>query len=384
MFTTGSKFLLGLTFASAVALVLYGITQDWGALGTVGLASAMVVLGMLAGIVVYTRDADVAADDPAVAPAAIGAPSRSMWPLIGAVGAVLITVGLVTSQPVFVLGLVVVIATFVEWVVQAWSDRASTDGSYNAEARGRLLHPLEFPILAAVGLGLVAVAFSRVMLTVSKSAGAIIFIVVATLVLVFGFLFSSSRKASVGVIAGICTVGALGLVAGGVAAALQGERDELVEAYEEGHYTEKHCTEKKDKYFDKKALKHVSSKAGAFATVTLEGGKLTAEVNPLGPVDTITIQRSNPSDIIFVNRDPEERRLTADLGTRAVTDADGNAVEGPDGAVLREPVEDCTQLMGQDNFSMLTLRIPKPSDPAAPYRLFVPGVDGAEIVIVVP
>jgi hypothetical protein len=40
--------------------------------------------------------------------------------------------------------------------------------------------------------------------------------------------------------------------------------------------------------------------------------------------------------------------------------------------------------MGQGNASMLTLTIPKPSNPEAPYRLFVPGVDGAEIVVIVP
>jgi len=32
--------------------------------------------------------------------------------------------------------------------VQSWSERASADSAYNAGLRKRLLHPLEFPILA--------------------------------------------------------------------------------------------------------------------------------------------------------------------------------------------------------------------------------------------
>ena len=34
-----------------------------------------------------------------------------------------------------------------------WSERASADAAYNAGLRKRMLHPLEFPVLAAVGLG---------------------------------------------------------------------------------------------------------------------------------------------------------------------------------------------------------------------------------------
>lgn len=385
MFTTGSKLLIGLTFASAVALVLYGITQDWGALGTVSLASAVLAVGLLAGIAIYIRDADVAADDPAAdtATAAIAAPGRSLWPLVGALGVGLTAVGLVTSQPVFVLGIAALLAVFVEWVVQAWSERASDNPAYNQQVRKRILNPLEFPILAAAGLGVVIFAFSRIMLAVSKSAGAVLFIVVAAVILLFGFLFAFKPRVTTAVVAGICTVGALGIVAGGIAGAVQGERGELVEAEEEGHFLHKECGPEEDKYFDKKALMHVSMKSGVFATLTLENGQLTAVVPDLGQVDTVTLQRMNPSDIIFVNRDAGKFRLTADLGERPMLDDTGSPVEGPDGPLM-EAVEDCTQLMGEGNFSMLTLTIPKPSNPDSPYRLFVPGVPGAEIEIVVP
>jgi hypothetical protein len=286
-----------------------------------------------------------------------------MWPIVGAIGAALVGVGLVTVQPVFVLGVAVLLATFVEWLVQAWSERASDDPEYNRQVRKRLLNPLEFPILGAVGLAVIIFAFSRIMLAASKSTGAVLFIVVASVILLFGFLFALRPKVTTSVVVGICTIGALGIVAGGIAGAVQGERAELVEAAEEGHYLHKKCGPEADKYFDKKPLNHVSLKTGRFATVTLENGKLTADVYGIGPSETITLQRSNPSDILFVNRDAGEFRLAADLGTATVRDATGAPVEGPDGNPLTEPVVDCTE---------------------APYRLFVPGVDGAEIVVIVP
>ena len=46
---------------------------------------------------------------------------------------------------IFVFGIIALLATTVEWMVQAWSERASADSSYNASLRGRLAHPLELP-----------------------------------------------------------------------------------------------------------------------------------------------------------------------------------------------------------------------------------------------
>ena len=45
MFTTGSKLLIGSSVVAIVATVLYGVTQE-GMLGTIGLASASIALGV--------------------------------------------------------------------------------------------------------------------------------------------------------------------------------------------------------------------------------------------------------------------------------------------------------------------------------------------------
>ena len=64
MFTTGSKTLIGLTVLATVSAIVYGIAQD-GVRGTIGLASAAVVLGALTAANLYLRDSNVFLDDPA-------------------------------------------------------------------------------------------------------------------------------------------------------------------------------------------------------------------------------------------------------------------------------------------------------------------------------
>ena len=385
MIRNGSKLLIGLTAGSLVAMVLYGVTQSWGAMGVVGLAGALVALGLLATLGVESGEGDIERGSSAAvtAPAASPAPSSSLWPLAGALAVGLTIVGLVTHQTVFILGIGAIVAVLVEWLFQAWSERASADVEFNREIRRRVMFPLELPIAAALGLGVVIWSFSRIMLAVSKSAGAIVFIVAAALVLLFGFLFAVRPRLGRGLVAGICAIGGLGVVAAGIAGASAGERTELIEAYEEGHFSHKKCGPEEDKYFDKKPLNHVSLKSGVAGRVILENGRLRAEMLGIGEQPVITLARMSSSDILFENRDEGIYRMAVYLGMAPVSH-DGEVVEGPDGEPLLEEVADCTQLMEKNNKGVLTLTIPKPSNPADPYFLYVPGLDGEAIELVVP
>ena len=57
MITTGSKYFLGLSVAAFVGFLLYGIGNNWGALGVIGIASVVIAAGFLVSITSYTRDA---------------------------------------------------------------------------------------------------------------------------------------------------------------------------------------------------------------------------------------------------------------------------------------------------------------------------------------
>jgi hypothetical protein len=369
MFTTGSKFFVGLSALGAVSFAVYMVLLNPSSIGATALFGFVPAVALAAWLALWSRDGEPDESSPASAVT----PSAGMWPFVAAVGTALTLVGTVTRPIVLILGGVVVASALVEWAVQSWSDRASADPAHNADLRGRIMQPLEFPVLATIGAGVVVVAFSQIMLAISKSAGAVAFIVLSSLVLLGGVLFALRPGLKRSLVAGICTVGAVGIVAGGIGGASAGLRPDLVEAREEGHYTHRKCGPEKDKYGDKHALLGVSSRSAVIATVEFVDGALVARVqgNP-AETDRITVPRSNPSSIIFRNKTEGDFRLVARLGTVPVTEG------------VVENVEQCTQLIPNGAEQLLTLTIPKPSLEPGAYVLEVPGVEGQSIEVVVP
>ncbi|MDP9463278.1 MAG: hypothetical protein M3P52_01530, partial [Actinomycetota bacterium] len=156
MFTTGSKLFLGATALSTVAAIVFGVANGGSAgwLGVVGLLSAALAFAFLFGINYYGHDGNVSAmsdNAPTDSPAAQPPVGRSMWPALSAIAVGAIAVGAESKPIVFKAGVVLLLAAAVEWMVHGWSERASADPAYNAGLRKRMLHPIEFPVLAASG-----------------------------------------------------------------------------------------------------------------------------------------------------------------------------------------------------------------------------------------
>jgi hypothetical protein len=383
MFTTGSKFLIGSAVVATVAAIAYGVTQD-GVMGTIGLASAAIVLWFLAVLNLFIRDCNYWADEIAsidTAPAAVRAPANSVWPFAFAFSAAVLAVGLVTYQAVFVIGVVLLLVTGAEWTAAAWAERASADLGHNAEVRDRIANPLEFPLAAAIGIGIVIYAFSRVMLWLSKTSTVVAFSVLGAIIITLAFLFAYRPKVSSRAAAVVIGVGALGLIAGGAAAGLSGERD--IEQHEttEGLAEEgvDICTSPEEFEADEKASQSVAATAAVAVTVTLgTDGALTYELN--GPsaqgADGITLPRSNPNNVVFRNDSDEPRRLSASLGTEVVSE---------DGEDVERPLYMCTALVDDGGAQNITMSIAVPSITAEDgFFFFVPGVDSARLNLVVP
>ena len=387
MLTTGSKLFLGATVLSLVAAIVYGLSTSggFGWLGVMGLLTAAVAFAFMFCINYYTHDGNVSAMSEhatAESPAAQPPATRSMWPLIAAVGVAAIALGAVSKPIVFKGGVIVVLAAGLEWMVQGWSDRASADPEYNAGLRKRMLHPVEFPILAAVGLGVVIYSFSRIMLWINKSGGPVVFVLAGGVILFGGFLIALRPTIRGGVIAGVCAIAALGLVATGALMAIDGQRtiaehpttqtdnNAVCGLAEEGPGEQAEA--------DQKGSQAVSSKASVGLTVTLENGQLDAhQLGVQGNVNPITVSRGNIVNLIFKNKDSEKRRLTVNMGQFTI-DVNGTTVK-------QQPKE-CTTLVHPDGSQFLTFTLPKPSIASAePYTLTVPGVDGLKpIEIKVP
>jgi len=374
MITPGSKYFFGLTGLSLIAAILYMVLvnpNDLGAVALFGLASCGAVIGAMAS---FTRDGDVYTDEEAVAANAVAGPP-SFWPIVFALGAALVLTGLATVSVVFILGIAVLIGGGVEWSIQNWADGASSDREFNEFARTRAISALEYPGLAAVGLGIIAFFFSRVFLALSKESGTIFFIVAAAAIFVVGILiaYKPFMKGAVTVVVSVLAV--VALVGVGTFAALSGERHELAVAAEEDHYDASHreCGEEKSKHYDRHANNTVSLRSAVTATIFVKDGKVYAEaIGMTKKVDTITIPRSNATSVMFRNLDEEDHRLVVNLGSAKVAET---------GVV--EKVGTCTQLTGKNQEQVMTLTIPKPATEAEPFSFTVPGATG-EIKLVVP
>jgi len=377
MFKVGSKLFLGLTGFSALTLVAYLIFVERLALGGVALSMVFATLVGLSAIVITVNDGD-----NEVQPRDASLVRASMWPLVTVAGVVLLILGLVVAQVYFIFGIVVVLAALTEWLVQAWSESASDDAAHNDSARRRLLHPIEFPVIATLGLGVIIFAFSRIMLAISKSAGAVAFVVLSSLVLLVGAIFALRPALKPAIVSGICVVGAVGIVVGGIAGQGAGLRSDLVEAAEEGHYTHRECGVEKSKYFDKKAMKTLSLRTNPVAIIELRDGALSAVMTGFNePQKSVSVPRGNPVTFIFRNFDAAERRMVASLGAAMGTGAESSSEkEGHSNAN-----ETCTQLIPHGAEQALTITYAKPSiAQVEPLTLTVPGVEGQAIEVVVP
>ncbi|MFM7044025.1 MAG: hypothetical protein ACKOYG_00525 [Ilumatobacteraceae bacterium] len=382
MITTGTRLFFGATALSVVAAVVFAVTTGGptGFMGTVGLVTLAVVFAFLAGVNQYCRDSSVPASQAGVEHnTAVSQPpvGRSMWPLVSALGIAGLVVGVVSHPAVFKVSFIVLLAGFAEWLVQAWSERASADSSYNRQVRARLLHPLEFPVLAAVGLGAVIYAFSRIMLTASKSAGLWIFIVFGTVVMAGAFVLAGKRSATRKVVGTVCTVSAVALMGVGIASAVGGQR--TIEVHPE--LTRGVCLEEVGEeemhHADENANRNVSAQAAVAANVELqENGTLIAWVNGFnGEGDqqhsqsTLQIPRSTRVGVLFHNNLEGEYRLTARLGTFG---------EEPE-------IVECTARLEEGRTAYLSLLAPKTNaSSSTELVLFVPNMPEQKITLVVP
>ncbi len=241
MLTTGFKLFFGLFAAFAAAALVYGYASGGGHVGPislgwkggvgdhigygvlVSLAAASLAVSL---VLVAFRDADSEAQ-AALTDGEIGdsAVSPGFWPVAAAFGAGTAVVGLVLHPLVFGIGLVIVILALVEWTMDAWADQATGDPAANRELRNRVMAPVEIPILGALAVGVVVLAASRILIAVSALWAVAVAGVVSALILVGAFVYATRPGLGRRLVAGLGVVAALGLLVGGVLAAVNGERD---------------------------------------------------------------------------------------------------------------------------------------------------------------
>ena len=375
MFTTGSKLLIGSAAAAWIFAAVYGVAQG-GTLGSIGLISAAVALSLLAGLNLFVRDSNLSAMEQGFdgAAAAQATARPSLWPLLVGLGATTMTFGLVTNRTFFILGVIAVIAGAIEWLIQGWSERASGEQSYNADARNLMADPLELPVVGAIGAAVVVYAFSRVMLGLpTPTATVVAFSVLAALVLGVAALISIKRGVTKHTLFGTFSVVIIALIAGGTVAGLSGER-EIHPHHTTGDLAEEdHCTAEETEA-DENASQTVAIKSSVAANVHFDGDDLVADVPGFdGTFEELTVVRANPTNVLFRNDSDEAARLVLELHP-----------EVDDNGVALGPERVCTALTEPDGVQLLTFVMTRPSFAVEEgFAFTVPGSD-AELEVIVP
>ena len=133
--------------------------------------------------------------------------------------------GLVTSSLLFLFGVILGIVVLLEWMVSSWAERATGDADVNRRIRNRMMNPIEIPLFGAIGVAVLVLCVSRVLLAVSETGAPIFAMGVAIVVLAAGTAYATAPRAGRTIVAILCVLGGLGVLAGGVIGAAEGSRN---------------------------------------------------------------------------------------------------------------------------------------------------------------
>jgi hypothetical protein len=197
---------------------------------------------------------------------------------------------------------------------------------------------------------------------------------IAALVLIGGFLVAFRRNLDGKVVGGVAAIALVALVAGGVVAALDGEREMHPHETIEDVAAAGQCGEEETEA-DENASQSVSDKANLFAEIMLTNDETlhATELDIPGDTTTLTFQRTNPTNVLFVNESDDDRRLVLEYAEQP-EDGEGDPV----------PVQQCTALVEEGGSQLMTFKIDLPSADAGPFQFFVPGVEDQSIEVIVP
>lgn len=262
MFTTAFRFFAGLAVFSLIAAFAVGFTSETQSLmnrvigpltlgwkGGVGNHFAYTIfLGLavaaaaLAGLLIAFRDADPDAEAQIVHMESVPltrAPSGVNYlPALGALAFVLMLIGLATeSGGLTIAAIAVMVVVAFTWTVRTWAERATGDDHTNAELYHRFIDPFRVPVISILLIGLVAIGLSRVLLSVSKIGSVWVFGLVALVFFLIAVLLALKPSSAKWVTTAVVLIGAIAIIAAGIAGAVIGERDI------EHHGSETHSSE---------------------------------------------------------------------------------------------------------------------------------------------
>ncbi len=244
MFTWGSKYLFAISLFGLLAAVAYGLVTGGDLVGVLSagykggvgahfgytvLLFAAATAFVLGTIAVIARDGD--AEDMAalagtdIVPAVTQPADPAFWGLLSAFGLASVIIGVSLERVFLYLGVAVFFVVLIQWMVHAWSDRASGDPEVNRVIRQRVIGPIEVPLMATLGVAVVVLGISRIFLAAPSKVWSVVAGTIITVILFGAAVLLSKVQVKRSVMSAIIVVGAFAVLAGGIVGAAVGERD---------------------------------------------------------------------------------------------------------------------------------------------------------------
>lgn len=232
VFAIGSS--MDVSDQGVVDSVLGPLTAGWKGgigshLGYVVLLGTSAVAAFVAFMLVAFRDADPDAQAQLVhteqVPLTKAPGGASYAPVVGAMLAVALIVGLVGEPRLFQAAIIGTLLVAFVWTVRAWADRATGDDETNRELYHRIIDPLRVPVIGVLVIGFVVLGLSRALLAVDKVSSIVIFGGAATVFFVVATLLSARPKIPRSAITILLFLGGVAILGAAIAGLIAGERD---------------------------------------------------------------------------------------------------------------------------------------------------------------
>lgn len=243
MITAASRLFFGIAVAGLLAGAGYAFGSDFEWYGIVLFLALVGVAATLGVVAIGHRDGTVAPGPDADLAPSVMTTQPSPWPVMGAVGAGLIAVGVAAGVGYLAVGIAVLVVAVLETGVQSWSERLSADPAHNRAERDRVMLPIEIPIGVALVAAFIAISFSRVLLAVSATGAVVAAGVVAVVILAIGTFVALRPNLPRAAFHGLAVFAGVAVLAAGVGGLAAGEREIEHHGAEHGSETDDHSSD---------------------------------------------------------------------------------------------------------------------------------------------
>lgn len=191
-------------------------------------ALAFAVAASLRSVTDGEVEAPVADDAPAPSmhPVSDAGPTAgaSAFPLVAAVGLVLVGVAAAAGSLAFYLAVALLLVGAGGWLGQAFAEHPLATARVGDRVSRRATSPFTYPVLAVLLGAVVAISVSRVYLTITEKAAIVVSGLVATILFLGCLALASGRNSGRRATGGLAILALVSVVGAGAASAARGER----------------------------------------------------------------------------------------------------------------------------------------------------------------